>query len=565
MSNKRQRTALDDFGRELGLLNRSKTMEANYKQSLQNIKERRKKEEAKKANEKQQALKNKWQAKVEDDKKRLGLDYKADVYKNSKQRNEYIMKNIKERQSGTYDASKPFSFYNQGMTEEEKQKSQETTNRLKEYKKTDTYKRYEQETQKAMLTQYLADEERVNNEKTSTWDKINILRPFIARLEDAVSPGNYKLDNGEYVDLPSYNELKSNKVMSEMGTIGQSIHSAAGSLGGMAPAVVASAIPYVGKILGPATTFFTTQNSAKNQKLLEGYTPEQAETYSVVNATLETGLQTLLGGATKIMGGKTSMLSSNISKCTGKFISNPGINRLLSNLGAEEIEEELQMILDPINEHVTLGEYDNLGEALSTLSLDEAGITALSTLLTIGLTEGNSAYKTNVLHKNIEAINKQYGTNFKVTTEGKVTNSKTNKEVSDVEINESIKKIKIAEIQDQQLQNIEQRQQQVEYDYQNGNITEEQYNDEYDSIKNELRIFKEENEKGIVNPITEIEALKNMYQEQYEHNTITEKKYNEEINKLQTKLKEISGKQEDRYTFNPSENKSISILEESAA
>lgn len=566
MAKKKQKTALDIYGKQLGLLSSEETRKANLNQTRQNYREKEAETQYREANKKQQAETNKWKSIVDKEREGLGLNYKPNLFATTKQQNEYLTNNLKQMNTTEKKEIKPFSLYNRGLDKEEEKKVVENVKANQKYLNTSTnYKKFKEEEQKGMLTKYLADKERVEHEKTTTWDKLNIFRPFLARLEDAIDPGSYKLDNGETVDLPSYNELKSNKVMSEMGKIGKAVHSASGSLGGMTPSMVASAIPLGGKILGPATTFLTTQNSAYNQKLLEGYDPDSAKAYSYINAGLETGLQSLMGGATKVVGGKTSVLSSNIDNLSKNVIKNAGTRRFVSNLASEEMEELSQMVLDPIVEHITLGEYKDLKEALSTLSMEETEITALSTLLTIGITEGRSSFKTSVLSKNIDAINKQYGTNFRVTTEGEITDNKTNKTVSGDEINESIKKIKISQIQDQQLQNIEQRQQQVEYDYQNGNISEEQYNEEYDNIKRELTIFKEENEKGVVNPITEIEALKDMYQEQFEHKTITENQYNNEMNKLQTRLKEIAGKQDNRYSFTPGENNNITLLEESAS
>ena len=290
---------------------------------------------------------------------------------------------------------------------------QENTKKRLELEKTDLYKQYAKEHNTELLTQYLYDTERVKSEKTTTEDKINPIRGFMSGLKSSLSPRDYVDENGRRLSLPNYNQLKTDKVIQDSGKLGKAYQGAMTSAGQMAPAMLASAVPRVGKALGLATTWVTTYNSAKNQKMLEGYSEEEAEKYAKVNASLETGLGGTLGGLTKIMGGKQSAFASNIQKLLDKFVTNKGVSRFASQAFAEVTEEELQNVLDPINEHLTLGKYKNLDEALGKVTLDDATTTALSTLMLVGITEGRTSKNVAKLQKDIEAINKEYGTDFK--------------------------------------------------------------------------------------------------------------------------------------------------------
>lgn len=127
---------------------------------------------------------------------------------------------------------------------------------------------------------------------------------------------------------------------------------------------------------------------------------------------------------------------------------------------------------------------------------------------------------------------------------------------------------KISQLQKRQLDSIEQRQQQIELDYQNGLLTDEQYNSEYDKLSNELRTFTKENNKGINNPITEIEADQELLQEKLSRNIITEEEYNKDLAKLNEKLRKISGKAETEvtpYQYEDTDNQKVNEMKKSAS
>lgn len=414
----------------------------------------------------------------------------------------------------------------------QEQARQELTKNQQFLKSSKTNKQLQEAINRGNLLEYQRNAYEVKNDDVDFLDKINIGKSYLAGLESALDnpyilnkTKKYIDENGNTYYLPSKKQMESSKLNKNMGTIGKAIHGGIQSLGQMTPAMITSVLPG-GNILGPATTFTTTMNSAKMQKLVEGYSDEQATKYAIVNAGLETALGKALGGATKIMGGKSSALSGNISKLTSKVIKNKGVNSFVSNLTAEGIEEELQYVLNPINEYVTLGKYNNIGEALSTLEADEALVTALSTLVTIGLTEGPSAITESKMQKQIDSLNKQYNLDLKLKD---TLDSATKTEI-------------VRKKKEQQLEEIEARHLQLEQQYQNNEITETDYNQEIENINNELKTFKEDNDNDITDPIIETQAEKEILDNKLNSGYITQEKYDAEISKLKNKLEEVNPK-----------------------
>lgn len=515
-------------------------------------------------NKKQQKKVKDLKKKVDEEKKELGIYEKYKSNQEKVKQNMFVSSQDRMKHYGNQSKNKKTVEQTEMENLKKAQQEKKEIDKLnKNYENTsETYKTYEDEKNRSELTRYLADQERVENEEVTTLDKFNILRPYLANLEDALDANHeYTLENGSKVSLPTYRELKSAKVQSEMGKIGQAIHSASSSLGSYTPAMATSlatsAIPYVGKplsrVTGGAVTYATIYNSAKNRKLLEGYSEKEAENYAKVNASLETGLGMAIGGFSKAIGGNGTLLTKNLAKVSEKVIKNEGTRYFVSHLVAEEVEELTQMVLDPINEHITLGEHESISEALSTIDGDEATITALSTLFSIGLTEGPTALNINTLSKNIDAINNQYGTNFKIKTDSnQVVDRETNKDAT-ARFEELRRQSKISKYQEQQITELETRAMQVESDYESGKITEEQYKEETQKISYEAKLFKQEQENNILNPITKIEVEKEILDEKFNSNQITEQEYDKQVAELDNKLKEIAGK-EDNVKYSQNEN-----------
>ena len=293
-------------------------------------------------------------------------------------------------------------------TKNDFEKFKDNQNKIDSYNNSNTKKEYDELQNQNKYTRYMKDLSEIDLENTTFSDKINIINQYLAGLESATSVGDYKDEKGNLIKLPSKNQLKAQKTSQDSEFIFKAIQSAANSLGAMTPAMIAGLTGIPG--LSEAATYATTLNSAYNEKVLEGYSKEQARNYGLINAGLETFLGKVLGGTSKILTGKESVLSNSLGKLTDKLFNNKGLSYFISHLTSEEIEENLQTILDPINEYITLGKYDTIGEALSNISGEDIALTALSTLITIGVTEGPTA----ITKSRIDKINKQYNTDIKL-------------------------------------------------------------------------------------------------------------------------------------------------------
>ena len=293
-------------------------------------------------------------------------------------------------------------------TKNDFEKFKDNQNKIDSYNNSNTKKEYDELQNQNKYTRYMKDLSEIDLENTTFSDKINIINQFLAGLEGATSIGDYKDENGNLIKLPSRSQLKAQKTSQDSEFIFKAIQSAANSLGAMTPAMIAGLTGIPG--LSEAVTYATTLNSAYNEKVLEGYSKEQARNYGLINAGLETFLGKVLGGTSKILTGKESVLSNSLGKLTDKLFNNKGLSYFISHLTSEEIEENLQTILDPINEYITLGKYDTIGEALSNISGEDIALTALSTLITIGVTEGPTA----ITKSRIDKINNQYNTDIKL-------------------------------------------------------------------------------------------------------------------------------------------------------
>lgn len=293
-------------------------------------------------------------------------------------------------------------------TKNDFEKFKDNQNKIDSYNNSNTKKEYDELQNQNKYTRYMKDLSEIDLENTTFSDKINIINQFLAGLEGATSIGDYKDENGNLIKLPSRSQLKAQKTSQDSEFIFKAIQSAANSLGAMTPAMIAGLTGIPG--LSEAVTYATTLNSAYNEKVLEGYSKEQARNYGLINAGLETFLGKVLGGTSKILTGKESVLSNSLGKLTDKLFNDKGLSYFISHLTSEEIEENLQTVLDPINEYITLGKYDTIGEALSNISGEDIALTALSTLITIGVTEGPTA----ITKSRIDKINKQYNTDIEL-------------------------------------------------------------------------------------------------------------------------------------------------------
>ena len=159
--------------------------------------------------------------------------------------------------------------------------------------------------------------------------------------------GSFVQSDGSRVSLPSLNDLKAQQAMKENDNwLYQGYANISQSIGNMLPGIALSAIPVAGKALGATYFGASTFGNARNQALLQGYDSESANTYGLVNATLELGVGKILGGATALLG-KSPASKLLSEKLTSKIIANPALSGAISDMVSEFGEEYIQEWLDP--------------------------------------------------------------------------------------------------------------------------------------------------------------------------------------------------------------------------
>ncbi len=127
----------------------------------------------------------------------------------------------------------------------------------------------------------------------------------------------------------------------------------AGSVGG-ALGATANAAKGLASTAGAATVFMSAGGNAYKEALQQGYSKEQARTYSVLTGASEAVLEKLLGGLHGVTGTGTEKLLNKISG-----IDN-ALARVALKFGVESLgeieEEELQNFLDPLFREIVFGE-----------------------------------------------------------------------------------------------------------------------------------------------------------------------------------------------------------------
>ena len=251
-------------------------------------------------------------------------------------------------------------------------KSQEATKDIKD--KLDT----EQNTLK--YARYLKTQEDVDNEETSLWDKtLGIIPRMAADLASSLSGEKYKYkdENGNTVYLPTYNELKQQKVREDYDTgIGRFLGDFAYNSGKIIGSTALNALaPGVGSAIYWQDMAMDNYKNAVNQ----GYDSTKSALYSLVNTGFEFATGKLLGGATgKLTGGSAKALDEAASNFALKLTKNPTLSRILGTAFSEGSEEFVQEYLDNLsrlvifNEDVDLLSPEILGDALYSAAVGAA-------------------------------------------------------------------------------------------------------------------------------------------------------------------------------------------------
>lgn len=249
-----------------------------------------------------------------------------------------------------------------------------------------------QQTENARLESNLADYQenvaKVENEDVNLWDKTggNVVRG-LADLGSFINPSDreYVDENGNKVYLPTYNELKQQKVSENYDTgigklLGDSAYNISKILGSTA---INSVAPGAGTATYWGDMFTDNYTSAVN----EGYDKGNALLYSAIGTGSEYLTGKFLGSATKgLTGGKTSNLSKAISEATSKLIKNPQITNIIGNAGSEATEEFIQEYIGNINRLAVLENSTNAKDYLDVFkdedvlrdALYSAGVGAIS-------------------------------------------------------------------------------------------------------------------------------------------------------------------------------------------
>lgn len=330
------------------------------------------------------------------------------------------------------------------------------TPKYQEFYRSNAYKNYTNEYYKTPLYQYNADLEKVNNQKDFSFGE-KALTSFTAGLRNAInSDRQYRMkdSNGKtvYVNLPNYQQLKSQKIMEKSNTLGKIYQQATQSIGQMVPSIVAGAVTGglgLGTSVGSLSVMgLNAYGSSKNQALLDGYTEEQAKKYGIMNAGVELVTEKMFDGLGGLFGKGsldklvTEKLTKNISNQVTKTLAVAGINSL--GEGIEEVASDIaqplikQLALGSKEDYITLLKDENVAEDFFAGVLSSA---IMSSPQTIG--NLNTSYKLNALN-NQNNINNTVQNNNTIqnglNTQNDSLVSKTN--IIDEKVNEYINSVK---------------------------------------------------------------------------------------------------------------------------
>lgn len=273
----------------------------------------------------------------------------------------------KEYEKRSVSFSNPFQEFNDKVTFENRNKKIEPNlaDGIDVQDALRSVEKERQQTEKARLEYNLADYQenvaKVENEDVNWWDKTggNVVRG-LADLGSFINPSDreYIDEKGNKVYLPTYNELKQQKVSENYDSgigklLGDSAYNISKILGSTA---INSVAPGVGTATYWGDMFTDNYTSAIN----EGYDKGNALLYSTIGTGSEYLTGKFLGSATKgLTGGKTSSLSKAISGATSKLVKNPQIANIIGNAGSEATEEFIQEYIGNINRLAVLENSTN--------------------------------------------------------------------------------------------------------------------------------------------------------------------------------------------------------------
>lgn len=204
---------------------------------------------------------------------------------------------------------------------------------------------------------------KVQSEKSTLLDKT--LGTPVRAIADLVSPLTIgeditlKDEKGNKTFLPSYNELKQQKVRQDTTGIGGALQ----DIGYNATKVLgAGALDAVTGGIGGKALYWTDMASDNFKDIKnKGYSNKQAIANTAIATGTEFLTEKLLGGLSKqLTGGKASAVEDAVSKAVSKVVSNPQAAKLIGSMTSEGLEEFTQEYIGALNDKITLGKDTNL-------------------------------------------------------------------------------------------------------------------------------------------------------------------------------------------------------------
>ena len=259
------------------------------------------------------------------------------------------------------------------------------------------------------LANYENDVAKVNSEDSTFLDK-TVLTPVRA-INDLLSPldSDHTVvdEKGNKTFLPTYNELKQQKVRSDTKGLGGFLQ----DIGYNATKILGAGLIDAGTAgVGGKALYWTdmaTDNfkQAKNQ----GYDNSSAIANTIVSTGTEFLTEKLLGGLSKkLTGGKMSEVQKGISSKIYQLIQDPKVANVIGSMGSEGAEEFLQEWIGAVNDAITLGKDIDIWETFKN-SLYSAAVGAGSGGTVTGVSNTEGAQIQNNINNMNQAI---YGLNL---------------------------------------------------------------------------------------------------------------------------------------------------------
>ncbi len=220
-------------------------------------------------------------------------------------------------------------------------------------------------------------------------------------------------ENGDLAYLPSYNDLKQQKILDSYGNsfwgkvakVGTEALYEGGKL------VTATALNNILPGVGTTTYFADMYTKQLNQAIAEGYNEGRSLAYATLSTATEFATEKLLGGTTKFIfgGNASSELSKNISVALSKtFTKNPRLVNAIANAISEGGEEFLQEFIDVFNRNITLGEKENPFTVETLENAIHSGAVGALTGAFSGVTDSNDYYKIRKQQEELARQQKEY-------------------------------------------------------------------------------------------------------------------------------------------------------------